>query len=91
MQEGETLSVGKAYSTLITLSNRLIKYGVIIGVILGLIGAVFYYPIGRVFTKEPEVLKAIDEKKRLKEWKEGQELPSTKVFGMKWIRYDASS
>ncbi|MGB5420198.1 MATE family efflux transporter [Algibacter sp.] len=48
----------KAYSTLITLSNKLIKYGIAIGIILGLIGAIFYYPIGRVFTKEPEVLKA---------------------------------
>ena len=48
----------KAYSTLITLSNKLIKYGVIIGIILGLLGAIFYYPIGRVFTKEPEVLEA---------------------------------
>jgi len=48
----------KAYSTLITLSNKLIKYGVIIGIILGLLGAIFYYPIGRIFTKEPEVLEA---------------------------------
>lgn len=48
----------KAYSSLITLSNKLIRYGVIIGIILGLLGAIFYYPIGRVFTKEPEVLEA---------------------------------
>ena len=48
----------KAYSTLITLSTKLIKYGVIIGIILGLTGGLFYYPIGRIFTKEPEVLKA---------------------------------
>jgi putative MATE family efflux protein len=48
----------KAYASLITLSNKLIKYGAIIGVILGLMGAVLYYPIGRIFTKEPEVLKA---------------------------------
>jgi len=48
----------KAYATLITLSNKLIKYGVIIGIILGLVGALFYYPIGRIFTKDPEVLKA---------------------------------
>ncbi|WP_298550343.1 MATE family efflux transporter [uncultured Algibacter sp.] len=47
----------KAYSTLIALSNKLIKYSVIIGVVLGLLGALFYYPIGRIFTKEPEVLK----------------------------------
>ncbi|WP_298531940.1 MATE family efflux transporter [uncultured Algibacter sp.] len=48
----------KTYADLITLSNKLIKYGVIIGVILGLLGALFYYPIGRIFTKEPEVLNA---------------------------------
>ncbi|WP_396602500.1 MATE family efflux transporter [Algibacter sp. R77976] len=48
----------KAYSTLMSLSNKLIKYGVIIGIILGLLGTLFYYPIGRIFTKEPEVLKA---------------------------------
>ncbi|GAA4968387.1 MATE family efflux transporter [Algibacter aquimarinus] len=48
----------KAYKTLIILSNKLIKYGVVIGIILGIIGAIFYYPIGRIFTKEPEVLKA---------------------------------
>ena len=48
----------EAYSTLITLSNKLIKYGVIIGIILGIVGAIFYYPIGRIFTKEPEVLEA---------------------------------
>ncbi|WP_298340978.1 MATE family efflux transporter [uncultured Algibacter sp.] len=48
----------KAYTTLIILSNKLIKYGVVIGIILGIIGAIFYYPIGRIFTKEPEVLKA---------------------------------
>ncbi|MFV9551757.1 MATE family efflux transporter [Algibacter sp. PT7-4] len=48
----------KAYTTLIDLSNKLIKYGVLIGIALGIIGALFYYPIGRVFTKEPEVLNA---------------------------------
>lgn len=47
----------KEYSLLLKLSNKLIKYGVIIGVILGVIGTFFYYPIGRIFTKEPEVLK----------------------------------
>ncbi|MEP3837510.1 MAG: MATE family efflux transporter [Algibacter sp.] len=45
-----------AYGTLIKLSNKLIKYGVIIGIALGVLGAISYYPIGRIFTKEPEVL-----------------------------------
>ena len=46
----------KEYSKLIELSSKLIKYGVIIGIILCVLGAVFYYPIGRIFTKETEVL-----------------------------------
>ncbi|WP_298492904.1 MATE family efflux transporter [uncultured Algibacter sp.] len=48
----------KAYSSLMILSNKLIKYGLIIGALLGLLGAIFYYPIGGIFTKEPEVLEA---------------------------------
>jgi len=48
---------GKEYSKLITLSNKLIKFGVIIGLIIAIIGAVMYYPIGHVFTKDPQVLK----------------------------------
>ncbi|WP_067145364.1 MATE family efflux transporter [Pseudotamlana agarivorans] len=48
----------KAYDTLLNLSNKLIKYGLVVGIILGLTGALFYYPIGRIFTKEPEVLEA---------------------------------
>lgn len=47
---------GKAYNRLIQLSNRLIKIGIIIGVVIAILGAVFYYPIGKIFTKEPEVL-----------------------------------
>ncbi|UKM65430.1 MATE family efflux transporter [Flavobacteriaceae bacterium GSB9] len=46
----------EAYGTLMALSNKLIKYGLLIGCILAVIGAVLYYPIGRIFTKEPEVL-----------------------------------
>ena len=47
----------KDYKSLIILSNKLIKYGVIIGLIIGLLGAVFYYPIGNLFTNDKEVLK----------------------------------
>ena len=47
---------GKEYKNLILLSNKLIKYGIIIGLIIAIIGALFYYPIGTVFTKEKNVL-----------------------------------
>ena len=46
----------KAYSALLKLSNKLIKYGIIIGFAMAVIGAVFYYPLGRLFSKDPEVL-----------------------------------
>lgn len=47
---------GKSYKAMIQLSNTLIKYGIIIGLILGLLGAILYYPIGRVFTQDEQVL-----------------------------------
>ena len=47
---------GKGYYLLIKLSNKLIVYGLVIGIFLALIGAVFYYPLGRLFSKDPEVL-----------------------------------
>jgi putative MATE family efflux protein len=47
----------KDYSSLILLSNKLIKYGVIIGILMALIGAIVYYPIGTLFTKDETVLK----------------------------------
>ena len=43
---------------LIKLSNKLIVLGILTGVILAGIGWLFYEPIGRIFTKQPEVLKA---------------------------------
>lgn len=46
----------KDYKTLITLSNTLIKYGIIIGVLLAIVGAVFYYPLGLLFSQDPAVL-----------------------------------
>ena len=49
---------GKEYGKLITLSNKLIKYGVVLGVFTAALGALFYYPIGLIFTKDPEVLDA---------------------------------
>ncbi|GAA4305401.1 MATE family efflux transporter [Aestuariibaculum suncheonense] len=46
----------KDYKTLMALSNKLIRYGIVVGVILAIIGGIFYYPIGRVFSKDHEVL-----------------------------------
>jgi putative MATE family efflux protein len=47
---------GKDYKSLIKLSNILIKYGIAIGVILAILGALLYKPIGKIFTNETEVL-----------------------------------
>jgi len=48
---------GKEYSKLIELSNKLIKYGVYLGLTMAILGSIFYYSLGTIFTKEPEVLK----------------------------------
>ncbi len=48
---------GKEYSLLITLSNKLIKYGIVIGIFIALVGGLLYYPLGNIFTNDPEVLK----------------------------------
>lgn len=47
----------QAYHLLIQLSNQLIKYGIIVGIITAVIGAVFYVPIGHIFTSDPNVLR----------------------------------
>lgn len=47
----------KAYKTLLKLSNKLIIYGLVIGFILAISGSLLYYPLGRLFTKDPNVLK----------------------------------
>ncbi len=46
----------KAYRSLILLSNKLIKYGIVIGIIIAIMGSLIYYPLGRLFTKDPKVL-----------------------------------
>jgi len=46
----------KSYNLLIQLSNTLIKIGILQGIIIAVLGSIFYYPIGQIFTKEPEVL-----------------------------------
>ncbi len=46
----------KDYKSLIALSNKLIKYGIFIGFLVAIIGGIFYYPIGRIFTQDTAVL-----------------------------------
>lgn len=46
----------KDYKVLLKLGNKLIRYGITIGFILAVIGFALYYPIGRIFTKEQDVL-----------------------------------
>ncbi|WP_347923337.1 MATE family efflux transporter [Pontimicrobium sp. SW4] len=48
---------GKEYKLLIKLSNKLIKYGVVIGIIMAIIGGILYIPLGALFTKDEMVLK----------------------------------
>ncbi|WP_298882810.1 MATE family efflux transporter [uncultured Polaribacter sp.] len=47
----------KDYNSLVTLSNKLFKYGLITGIIIAIIGAIFYNLIGQIFTKDAAVLK----------------------------------
>lgn len=46
----------KAYKTLLQLGNRLIIYGFSLGILMTIIGFVFYQSIGKIFTQEVEVL-----------------------------------
>ncbi|WP_299550866.1 MATE family efflux transporter [Seonamhaeicola sp.] len=46
----------KDYKLLVSLNQKLIKIGLLVGVILGLSGAILYNPIGLLFTKETGVL-----------------------------------
>lgn len=47
----------KDYKNLLGLSHKLIRYGIVVGLIIGLIGALFYYPIGHLFSNDEKVLK----------------------------------
>ena len=47
----------KDFKLLMKLSNKLIRYGIVIGTIIAIVGSLFYYPLGTLFTKDPEVLK----------------------------------
>ncbi|MBT8310968.1 MAG: MATE family efflux transporter [Flavobacteriaceae bacterium] len=44
------------YPNLIELSNKLIKYGILVGLIMAVIGVALYYPLGNLFTNDTEVL-----------------------------------
>jgi putative MATE family efflux protein len=46
----------KRYDLLIKLSNKLIKYGIVIGIFMAIIGGLLYYPLGAIFTKDVVVL-----------------------------------
>ncbi len=46
----------KNYKALVQLSNKLIKYGIFLGITIAIIGGLLYYPIGNIFTDDPEVL-----------------------------------
>jgi len=46
----------KEYSTLVALSNKLFKYGILIGILIAILGFIFYNFIGEIFTKEAPVL-----------------------------------
>ncbi len=46
----------KDYHTLLKLGNKLLIYGIVIGIILAVLGSGFYHPIGRLFTQDENVL-----------------------------------
>ncbi|QVY64275.1 MATE family efflux transporter [Polaribacter sp. Q13] len=46
----------KDYKSLVVLSNKLLKYGLFTGIVIGLLGFVFYNFIGLIFTKDAAVL-----------------------------------
>ena len=47
----------KSYHVLLKLGQKLMLYGIVIGAVLALVGFGLYYPIGRVFTQDEDVLK----------------------------------
>jgi len=46
----------KNYHLLLQLSNQLIKYALIVGIVMGIIGGLLYTPIGHAFTNDRAVL-----------------------------------
>ncbi len=55
---GGRLLGAKDYKGLWRLSKKIVSYGMVVSVVLMVLGFVFYYPIGILFSKEPTVLKA---------------------------------
>lgn len=51
----------KQYQLLMTLSNKLIIYGIALGCIMAITGSLVYYPIGALFSNDPLVLEAFYE------------------------------
>lgn len=46
----------KDFKTLVKLSNKLIKYGLLLGLLIATIGGLLYHPLGKLFTNDQEVL-----------------------------------
>ncbi|WP_338732358.1 MATE family efflux transporter [Mangrovimonas cancribranchiae] len=46
----------KQYHSLIKLSNKLIGFGIVSGIVIAIFGALFYYRIGEIFTDDQAVL-----------------------------------
>ena len=46
----------KSYGVLMKFGNDLTKIGVKIGIIMCIVGFIFYYPLGRIFNNDPDVL-----------------------------------
>lgn len=46
----------KSYKKLLLLGNKLLRYGFVFGTVIAIIGAIFYKPIGRIFTNDSVVL-----------------------------------
>lgn len=53
---GGKLLGAKDYDGLWRLAKKIIHYGLIVSVTIMLFGFIFYYPLGRLFSNEPEVL-----------------------------------
>lgn len=46
----------KNFTALVQLSNKLIKYGILLGITIAIVGGLLYYPIGKIFTNDSQVL-----------------------------------